>query len=1338
MRVTIDLMKKSTQIIDLSDVINPRVGDDDLLLPLHIVYGDNQTDMRGKDVEFLSNDTNGNRIYVAGTCNTNTPGDNLYMGNLTFRFPAGTFKADGTYDPDKTMFRIVDKETQKVISSVNIKITVMKNAIEFNFDPDKSSYDSRLENMLHDFHDKGQSILDEIKDLNNQAKSNVSGDTAATANAAKQQANANAGDISDLKGEVTGARGRFADMAGREDAQDIAIDQKESIANANANYAALQQKNAQQDTVIAKKANQGFIINYLSKMSLQPETFENEAALNAKYPDGKAGIFVTADTGHLWIFINNEWKDCGVYQAAGTDEAHQTAFSRDLYSGNLIANASFDTSDLWDIARSDLKEPVFSFLDQTLTLYCSDSPDEGKQVETYAIYSDIATNGNDIISFGAETRISGINYDNKDYAVLEMTFKDANGNVVQSAMLPVPPAQQDGAFHKQVLTKDIPAEATTVRLGVCLYGNGRIEIKKPSAYYNQSVMPFDQVELTDRLRNTHDNLLFGMPAHTWMPVTAANGTVTSSTTYKGKKVTTIDATTSNDFNLIVSDLIPVSPADKLSLLVNAMAKGNCSMEIYQYDSKGANLNSENISLKLLSSDDFNVFYFNNVSLAENAVAVRIHAVAAAGAKLEVQDVQATVGDYTAQSVVEDSYQLQKEDNALADYPVSTWQPNYGDDAEASLDTSTVYRGRPTIKLSKTSQNTSYHTLISPNIPVKQGDKVSLEVIAKASYNRWEGAGSTCFAEIKQLVGNETVDSKIASIFLNNSQDFEKYTINNVEILPDATAVSVDFGFHNSATINVASIRLKVNGEFPEGLQVQHWDPWNQYCSYENGIAKVEATNLTNSDFSFLQSNPIAVDSSKDIDIHIDTNEDDHGIRYLEVHQLKSVFDQLAITPNYFFAKGKTQDFKKISLDSDTKYIVLRLVLQGNGVLTANDLQIKYSTNNNITLSENQYDLPRLTLDVKSNISSEWKVAPFAFQDGNRKVTGYLQYAIQGDSSSLYQKKNLKIKCFSDSECTKKLKWKPKSSWVANNKFNIKANFIDATQARNIVNSHLIRDAISVTSIADNTVADRLYSTQALGQMDGFPIELYFSNGYYGLMTFNLKKDEVVYALNDDQSEAITLETPDSNLDKADDTVDGKKYATVKEDTASDELKNNFKKFLNFINTASDDDFKAQISSYIDVKSVINLYLFGVFSHEWDFTNKSEVLLTYDNGKSYYMMPYDLDSTWGLYWNGQSLNEADNPTNPYGSTSTNKLLTRIFDNFKQEIKDQWNLLRSTVWSNKQILSAYRGFITSIPESSYESDLDRWPEIPSKDITNYEQIQHSVLTRAKLVDNWIKLL
>lgn len=317
MRVTIDLMKKSTQIIDLSNVINPRVGDDDLLLPLHIVYGDNQTDMRGKDVEFLSNDPNNKNIYIAGTCNTNTPGDNLLMGNLTFRFPAGTFQADGAYDPDKTMFRIVDKATQKVISSVNVKITVMTNAIEFNFDPDKTSYDSRAETMLHDFQDKGQAMLDEINDLSNQAKSNVSGDTAATAEQAKEQASKNADDIAGLQGEVVGARGRYADLPGREDAQDTAISQKETIVNANANYAALQQKDAQQDAAIAQKAGKFELEDKLSQMDLQPEGFENEAALRAKYPNGKSGIMVTVDTGHKYIWANSTWTDAGVYQSVG-------------------------------------------------------------------------------------------------------------------------------------------------------------------------------------------------------------------------------------------------------------------------------------------------------------------------------------------------------------------------------------------------------------------------------------------------------------------------------------------------------------------------------------------------------------------------------------------------------------------------------------------------------------------------------------------------------------------------------------------------------------------------------------------------------------------------------------------------------------------------------------------------------------------------------------------------------------------------------------------------------------------------------------------------------------
>lgn len=49
----------------------------------------------------------------------------------------------------------------------------------------------------------------------------------------------------------------------------------------------------------------------------QPEAFENEAALKAKYPNGKSGIMVTVDTGHKWLWANSTWTDAGVYQSVG-------------------------------------------------------------------------------------------------------------------------------------------------------------------------------------------------------------------------------------------------------------------------------------------------------------------------------------------------------------------------------------------------------------------------------------------------------------------------------------------------------------------------------------------------------------------------------------------------------------------------------------------------------------------------------------------------------------------------------------------------------------------------------------------------------------------------------------------------------------------------------------------------------------------------------------------------------------------------------------------------------------------------------------------------------------
>lgn len=549
MRVTIDLMKKSTQIIDLSNVINPRVGDDDLQLPLHIGYGDNLFDMRGKDVEFLSQDTNKDNIYIAGTCNTNTPGDNLYMGDLTFRFPAGTFKADGTYDPDKTMFRIVDKETQKVISSVNVKITVMKNRIEFNFDPDKTSYDSRLETMLHDFKDKGQLMLDEIKNLNDQAKANVSGDTAETAKQAKQQADANAGNISDMQGEIAGARGRFANMAGREDAQDTAINQKESIVNANTNYTALKLKDAQQDAEIANKADRYELEDKLAQMNLQPEMYADLSAVQAAYPNGATKLIAT-DDGYLALYRNGQWIKGPLFQAAGIADGS--------ISDAKLQTVSVNRLRMNDIDFSKLK--AFS----------------GGKINVNGDYITINVDGSD----GGVFLPIKVGKTNRTFVNLRIVSVVNGGLTSQPQIYNADSSYKVGHQlysyeYREGLTASFNMETSDDQLILlfAIHGKGQVTIQIQASSLNGGFLNFKdvirRVSFADELKASHDNGIKLWNANT-------NSESSKNLLYHDDKVTRFEQkVTSGNFGVMM--LVDVDSTQAQYLTLNYRAKGNCDV-----------------------------------------------------------------------------------------------------------------------------------------------------------------------------------------------------------------------------------------------------------------------------------------------------------------------------------------------------------------------------------------------------------------------------------------------------------------------------------------------------------------------------------------------------------------------------------------------------------------------------------------------------------------------------------------------------------------------------------------------------------------------------------------
>ena len=82
--------------------------------------------------------------------------------------------------------------------------------------------------------------------------------------------------------------------------------------NQNITYPSLKKRLDNQEDDLTKAMNEK-----ISQISSDPETFSNVNDLKNKYPNGKAGLFVVADTGHKYIWSNNAWTDSGVYQSVG-------------------------------------------------------------------------------------------------------------------------------------------------------------------------------------------------------------------------------------------------------------------------------------------------------------------------------------------------------------------------------------------------------------------------------------------------------------------------------------------------------------------------------------------------------------------------------------------------------------------------------------------------------------------------------------------------------------------------------------------------------------------------------------------------------------------------------------------------------------------------------------------------------------------------------------------------------------------------------------------------------------------------------------------------------------
>ena len=343
----------------------------------------------------------------------------------------------------------------------------------------------------------------------------------------------------------------------------------------------------------------------------------------------------------------------------------------------------------------------------------------------------------------------------------------------------------------------------------------------------------------------------------------------------------------------------------------------------------------------------------------------------------------------------------------------------------------------------------------------------------------------------------------------------------------------------------------------------------------------------------------------------------------------------------------------------------------------------------------QYD--QTSKKIECNIDVEYRSAE---QIVNRTA----KIKIQGNSSTQWRKKNYTITFYEDDTYDNKLGIDV--GWGTQNKYCLKANWIDKTHSRNLVTAKLageIQHKYGLFETAPN-----------YGAVDGFPVEIYINGEFHGLYTMNIPKDEWQFNMDKDDPNHIVIcgeNWNDPVLFKDEPNLTD---WSVEMGPETEETLAKVKRLSDFIRFSSDEEFKANIEQYLDLDSTLNYYVMMNYAHLVDNRGKNMLLATYD-GKVWYPSLYDLDTSWGTNWKGDGLYSYRNDLS--GSIRQSYLWQRIEDNFSQEIAQRYFELRSDILEPNYVMSKFYEFADTIPQEVLDRETQKWT-LPNDPIPGYD--------------------
>ena len=479
--------------------------------------------------------------------------------------------------------------------------------------------------------------------------------------------------------------------------------------------------------------------------------------------------------------------------------------------------------------------------------------------------------------------------------------------------------------------------------------------------------------------------------------------------------------------------------------------------------------------------------------------------------------------------------------------------------------------------------------------------------------------------------------------------------------------------------------------------------------------------------------------------------------------------------------GTSYDYTSTISVSYTGYDVALTDRKGNVLNIGNT-----SDNRNIVVSNNIASIPDLglpsdvpTVKISSELlspnatnntispltynSSTWEAGAAVGSTSTEEVrldfisntvnfTDYIKINYQGATSLGDAKKGFGI----DTANKHKFgKWRPYDS------FHLKAFYEDFIKCRDLTCNTLMEQVYRIRTAANRrpfltyndfgTSVSGFFGGDAYCHVDGFPIELYINDVYWGVYIWRTKKHRDNYMFNKSNTNHIFLDAQDFFTNGF--QWSGVEIRNPKSDSGNTEfeegvepndgeVKTTVTAWKDFMWGITSSTSKDDIEAHMNINDFIDVYLVLYVTNTWDSWARNTLYGTWD-GQHFSPMVYDMNNSFNGFGGkstGSYIAYYPPTSNTYNQKARSMTWFPILESkYNSEIKARYRELKNAgVFTAENIIRIFEYYSNWIGQDAYAREAKRWPNCPSlignnRDVDSIANISNWVIARMAYMDS-----